>query len=90
MFILSIPERRYRGNGGDKVVKGISEDEAKEYIKSLPISDERPYIGATYRKDKQELWIHPHLDEDGFEYRGKTTQRKNSVFPKCIFLFRIM
>ena len=85
------PGHRYKGTCGDKVVKGISNvDEAVEYIKSLRISDGRPYIGATYREDKQELWIHPHLDEEGFEYRGKTRQRKNSVFPNCVLLFRIM
>lgn len=85
------PKHRYKGTGGDKTVKGISnEDEAKEYIKNLRISDGRPYVGATYRKDKHTLWIHPHLDEDGFQYIGKTKQRTNSVFPKCVFLFRIM
>lgn len=82
---------RYKGTCGDKVVKGISNvGEAVEYIKSIRISDGRPYIGATYREDKQELWIHPHLGEDGFEYEGKTKQTKKSIFPKCVFLFRII
>jgi len=81
---------RYCGND-EEIVRGISNlDEAVAYLLGFPISDERSYVGATYRKDVQTLWIHHHLDEDGFEYIGKTRQRKNSVFLKCVFLFRIM
>jgi hypothetical protein len=79
---------RYCGND-EKIVHGISTlDEAVAYLLGFPISDERSYVGATYRKDKHILYIHRHLDEIGFQYSGKTKQRTNSVFLKCVFLFK--
>ena len=80
---------RVRHNGNDiKKVKDISEEEARKRFKNFTPSDKRSYVGATYNTEKRTLYIHSHLEETLFQHDKNTEEKGNSVFPKCIFMFR--
>ena len=81
-------EFAHRGNDACKISHVKDVMEAKEHLMDHQVDPGTTYVGATYRKDKKELWIHRELEESKFQYAGKTRQTKNSIFPKCVFLFR--
>ena len=77
---------RHKGNDACKISHVKDVMEAKEHLMDHPVDPGTRYVGATYSED--ELWIHRELEESNFQYAEKTRQTKNSVFPKCVFLFR--
>uniref|UniRef100_A0A6C0FC42 Uncharacterized protein n=1 Tax=viral metagenome TaxID=1070528 RepID=A0A6C0FC42_9ZZZZ len=80
---------RVRHNGMDeKTEQDISEEEARNRVMNVLLSDKRPYVGATYNTEKRTLYIHSDLDETLFQHDKNMGEKGNSVFPKCIFMFR--
>tara|TARA_B100000963_G_scaffold350375_1_gene360551 strand:+ start:1406 stop:1639 length:234 start_codon:yes stop_codon:yes gene_type:complete len=72
----------------EKTEQDISEEEARNRVMNVLLSDKRPYVGATYNTEKRTLYIHSDLDETLFQHDKNMGEKGNSVFPKCIFMFR--